>query len=61
MHPLTIHWPRNKLAELQKKMSKCTKYSCQWKKFNIAKLYILSKAENQLKDYNHKTIKPQNS
>ena len=54
----SIHRLRNKkLAELQTKMSKCTKYSRQWKKYNKAKKYILSKSENQLKDCLHKTSK----
>ena len=46
-----------KIAEIQKKMSKCTKYSKQWKKYNKAKRYILSKSEAQLKDCMHKTTK----
>ena len=46
-----------KLAELQRKMSKCTKYSKQWKKYNRAKKYLLSKSEAQLKDCLHKTTK----
>lgn len=46
-----------KLAELQKKMSKCTKYSRQWRKYNKAKQFILSKSEAQLKDCMHKTTK----
>ena len=46
-----------KLKELQKKMSKCKKHSRQWKKYNKAKQYILSKSNNQLKDCLHKTSK----
>jgi putative transposase len=38
-----------KLAELKRKMSKCKKGSHQWKKYNKAKQYILSKTKlNQL-------------
>lgn len=46
-----------KIAELQKKMSKCIKGSKQWRKYNRAKQYILSKSEAQLKDCMHKTTK----
>ncbi|WP_343834688.1 transposase [Bacillus horti] len=54
----SIHQLRNKkLAELGRKMSKCQKYSKQWKKYNRAKQYILSKSANQLKDALHKTTK----
>jgi putative transposase len=54
----SIHRLRNKkLAELQKRMSKCQKGSRQWKKYNRAKTYILSKSERQLKDVIHKTTK----
>ena len=54
----SIHRLRNKkVAELQRKMSKCKKYSRQWKKYNKAKQYILSKSDNQLKDCLHKTSK----
>jgi len=54
----SIHQLRNKkLAELQRKMSKCTKGSKQWKKYNRAKHYVLSKSGRQLKDGLHKTTK----
>lgn len=42
----SIHRLRNKkLRELQKLMSRCKKHSRQWKKYNRAKQYILSKSE----------------
>lgn len=54
----SIHQLRNKkLKELQKLMSKCKKGSRQWKKYNHAKKYILSKSDKQLNDYIHKTTK----
>lgn len=54
----SIHQLRNKkLAEIQRKMSKCKKYSKQWKKYNRAKCYVLSKSDKQLKDALHKTTK----
>ncbi|MCD9021976.1 transposase, partial [Cohnella sp. NL03-T5] len=54
----SIHRLRNKkLAELQKQMSKCKKGSRQWKKYNRAKTYMLSKSERQLNDVIHKTTK----
>jgi putative transposase len=43
-----------KLAELQRKMKKCKKGSRQWKKYNRAKRYILSKAKAQSTDTLHK-------
>jgi putative transposase len=43
-----------KLAELQRKMNKCKKGSRQWKKYNRAKRYILSKAKAQSTDTLHK-------
>ena len=46
-----------KLAELQRLMSKCKKGSRQYKKYNKAKGYILSKSEAQIKDILHKTTK----
>lgn len=46
-----------KISELQRKMSKCKKGSRQWKKYNRAKQYILSKSNAQLKDILHKTTK----
>lgn len=54
----SIHRLRNKkLAELQRKMSHCTKGSNQWKRYNQAKRYVLSKSERQLQDALHKTTK----
>ncbi|MGL4759939.1 MAG: RNA-guided endonuclease InsQ/TnpB family protein [Sarcina sp.] len=54
----SIHRLRNKLlGSIQKKMSKCIKYSKRWKKLNKSKMYILSKSDNQLKDCLHKTSK----
>ena len=46
-----------KVAELQRKMSKCKKGSKQWKKYNRAKQYISSKSVAQLTDSLHKTTK----
>jgi putative transposase len=43
-----------KLAELQRKMNKCKKGSRQWKKYNRAKRYILSKAKAQSTNALHK-------
>ncbi|WP_313432357.1 transposase [Siminovitchia terrae] len=57
-HLRSIHRLRNKkLSELQRKMSKCTKGSKQWKRYNRAKRYVLSKSEHQLRDALHKTTK----
>lgn len=54
----SIHQLRNKkLAEIQRKMSKCKKHSRQWKKYNRAKKYVLSKSDRQLQDALHKTTK----
>lgn len=54
----SIHRFRNKkLAEIQKRMSKCKKGSRQWRKYNRAKTYILSKSDRQLNDVIHKTTK----
>ena len=54
----SIHRLRNKkLAELQRKMSHCKKGSKQWRKYNRAKRYVLSKSEKQLQDAFHKTTK----
>lgn len=51
----SIHRFRNqKLKELQRKMSKCKKGSNQWKKYQRAKKYILSKSDKQLRDASHK-------
>lgn len=46
-----------KIAELQKKMSKCKEGSKQWKRYYRAKRYIIAKSEDQLKDALHKTTK----
>ena len=51
------HFRHQKLKELQKKMSHCKKGSRQWKKYNQAKRYMLSKSDAQLKDAVHKTTK----
>ncbi|AHM56978.1 transposase GSA [Peptoclostridium acidaminophilum DSM 3953] len=52
----SIHRLRNKkLAELQRLMSRCKKGSRQWRRYNQAKQYILSKSEKQLKDALHKS------
>ena len=54
----SLHQLRNKrLAELQKLMSKCKKGSRKWKKYNKAKVFLLSKSDAQLKDALHKTTK----
>ena len=54
----SIHRLRNKkLAELQRLMSKCKKGSRQWRRYNRAKQYALSKSEIQLQDALHKTSK----
>jgi putative transposase len=54
----SIHRLRNKkLAEIQRLQSKCKKGSRQWKKYQKAKRYILSKSEKQLQDALHKTTK----
>ena len=54
----SIHRFRNqKLKELQRLMSKCKKGSRQWKKYNRAKQYILSKSERQLQEASHKNTK----
>ena len=54
----TVKRLRNKkIAELQKKMSKCKKGSRKWKKYNQAKKRILDKSDKQLKDVAHKTTR----
>ena len=54
----SIHQLRNKkLKELQILMSRCKKGSRQWKKYNRAKRYVLSKSQTQLEDALHKTTK----
>ncbi|WP_037465197.1 RNA-guided endonuclease InsQ/TnpB family protein [Shimazuella kribbensis] len=54
----SIHRLRNKkVAEIQRLQSKCKKGSRQWKKYQKAKRYVLSKSEKQLQDALHKTTK----
>jgi putative transposase len=54
----SIHRLRNKkLAGVQKQMSKCKKGSRQWKRYNKAKTYILSRSERQMNDAIHKQQK----
>jgi putative transposase len=54
----SIHRLRNKkLAELNHLQSKCKKGSHQWKKYQKAKRYVLSKSARQLQDALHKTTK----
>ncbi|AJY76080.1 RNA-guided endonuclease InsQ/TnpB family protein [Paenibacillus beijingensis] len=54
----SIHRLRNKkLAEIQKRMSKCIRGSRQWKKYNRARKYMLGKSERQLHDAIHKTTR----
>jgi putative transposase len=54
----SIHRLRNKkLAEIQRLQSNCKKGSRQWKKYQRAKRYILSKSEKQLRDALHKTTR----
>jgi len=54
----SIHRLRNKkLKEIQELMSHCKKSSRQWRKYNRAKKYVLSKSEAQLQDALHKTTK----
>jgi len=54
----SINRLRNKkVAEIQRKQSKCKKYSKQWKKYQRAKRYILSKSSAQIKDALHKGTK----
>lgn len=54
----SIHRLRHKkLGELQKKMSRCKKGSKQWRKYNRAKQYVLSKSARQLQDGLHKTTR----
>ncbi|RBW67249.1 RNA-guided endonuclease InsQ/TnpB family protein, partial [Bacillus taeanensis] len=54
----SIHRLRNKkLKELQKLMSRCKKGSRQWRTYNRAKKYVLSKSDEQLKDALHQTTK----
>jgi putative transposase len=53
-----IHRLRNKkCAEIQQLQSNCKKGSSQWKKYQKAKRYVLSKSEKQLQDALHKTTK----
>ncbi|WP_102177574.1 RNA-guided endonuclease InsQ/TnpB family protein, partial [Fischerella thermalis] len=54
----SIHRLRNKkVAAIQRLQSKCKKGSRQWKKYQRAKRYVLSKSEKQLQDALHKTTK----
>ena len=54
----SIHRLRNKkLKELQDLMSRCKKGSRQWRKYNRAKKFVLSKSNAQLEDVLHKTTK----
>jgi putative transposase len=54
----SVHRLRNKkLAEIGRLMSKCKKGSRQWKKYQRAKRYILSKSERQMNDAIHKTTR----
>jgi putative transposase len=54
----SFHRLRNKkLAEIQRRQAKCQKGSRQWKKYERAKRYILSKSDRQLRDALHKTTK----
>ena len=54
----SIHRLRNKkLKELQERMSRCKKGSKQWRKYNRAKKFVLSKSNAQLEDALHKTTK----
>ena len=54
----SIHRLRNKkVKEIQLLMNRCKKGSKQWKKYNRAKKYVLSKSEEQLKNALHKTTK----
>nr|WP_285754753.1 transposase [Parageobacillus sp. G301] len=46
-----------KLAEIQRRQSKCRKGSRRWKKYERAKQYVLSKSERQLRDALHRTVK----
>jgi putative transposase len=53
-----LHRLRNKkLAEIQRLQSKCKKGSRQWKKYQRAKQYILSKSGKQLQDALHKATR----
>lgn len=45
-----IRFRNKELAELQKKMSRCKKYSNRWKKLNRAKKKLLSKSKNKFMD-----------
>ena len=54
----SIHRLRNKkLKELQERMNRCEKGSKQWRKYNRAKKFVLSKSNAQLEDALHKTTK----
>ena len=54
----SLHRFRNKkLAEIQRKQSKCKKGSSRWKKLQRAKRYMLNKCEAQVRDFTHKLTK----
>jgi putative transposase len=54
----SLHRLRNKkLAEIERRPSKCQRGSRQWKKYERVKQYVLSKSERQLRDALHKTTK----
>jgi putative transposase len=54
----SLHRLRNKkLAEIERRQSKCQKGSRRWKKYERAKQYVLSKSDRQLRDALHKTTK----
>lgn len=47
-------WRAKALAELSKKMSRCKRGSRQWKKYRRAKIRVMVKTRNQLRDWMHK-------
>jgi putative transposase len=54
----SVHRLRNKkCAEIQRLMGKCQKGSRQWKRYNRARKYVLSKSERQMNDAIHKTTR----
>lgn len=46
-----------KLAEFQRKQSRCKKYSRRWRKLQRAKRHMLNKCEAQVRDFTHKLTK----
>lgn len=46
-----------KLAEFQRKQSRCKKYSRRWRKLQRAKRKLLNKCEAQVRDFTHKLTK----